>query len=90
MDSKDSGTIYFLAGLLFGGLVGAGIGIMVAPESGEKTIAKLRKEGNKLVKKSMDAIEDFEKDQIEPAVNKVAKQIRSKVAEVRTDVKAAL
>jgi gas vesicle protein len=90
MESRESGTIYFIAGLLLGGIVGAGVGLFVAPEAGEKTIARLKKEGGKLVKRSLDAIDDFEKDQVGPAVDKVAKQIKTKVADVRADVKAAI
>ena len=86
----DTSTMSFLAGLLLGGLVGAGMGLLLAPESGEKTLARLRKEGNKVVKRSMDALDDFEKEQVEPVVDKVTKQIKTKVADVRADVKAAL
>lgn len=89
MESRDSGTIYFIAGLLLGGIVGAGVGLLVAPEAGERTLAKLKKEGGKLVKKSLDAIDDFEKDQVEPVIDKYSKQIKTKVAGVRADVKAA-
>jgi gas vesicle protein len=90
MESRDSGTIYFIAGLLLGGIVGAGVGLLVAPEAGERTIAKLKKEGGKLVKRSLDAIDDFERLEVEPVVDKVSKQIKTKVADVRADVKAAL
>jgi len=90
MESRDSGTIYFLAGLLLGGIVGAGVGLLVAPESGERTLSKLRKEGGKLVKKSLDAMEDYEKIKVEPIVDRVAKQIKSKVADVRAEMKASM
>lgn len=81
MEHKD-GTIYFIAGLLMGGLIGAGVGLMVAPESGEKTIAKLRKEGEKVVKKSFDAVDDFQKRDVMPKVKKIAKQLQTKVEKV--------
>jgi gas vesicle protein len=81
MEHKD-GTIYFIAGLLMGGLIGAGVGLMVAPESGEKTIAKLRKEGEKVVKKSLDAVDDFQKSDVMPKVKKIAKQLQTKVEKV--------
>jgi|GEM_PF-1072299 len=81
MEHKD-GTIYFIAGLLMGGLIGAGVGLMVAPESGEKTIAKLKKEGEKVVKKSLDAVDDFQKSDVMPKVKKIAKQLQTKVEKV--------
>jgi len=90
MESRDSGTVSFIAGLLLGGIIGAGVGMLVAPESGEKTIARIKREGTRIVRKSMNAIDDFEKDQIEPVVNKVTKEIKTRVADVRADVKAAL
>lgn len=90
MESRDSGTVSFIAGLLLGGIIGAGVGMLVAPESGEKTIARIKREGSRMVRKSMNAIDDFEKDQIEPVVKKVTKEIKTKVADVRADVKAAL
>ena len=90
MESRDSGTVSFIAGLLLGGIIGAGVGMLVAPESGERTIARIKREGSRIVRKSMNAIDDFEKDQIEPAVKKVTKEIKAKVADVRADVKAAL
>jgi len=78
MEHKD-GTIYFIAGLLMGGLIGAGVGLIVAPESGEKTIAKLKKEGEKVVKKSLDAVDDFQKSDVIPKVKKIAKELQTKV-----------
>jgi gas vesicle protein len=78
MEHKD-GTIYFIAGLLMGGLIGAGVGLIVAPESGEKTIAKIKKEGEKVVKKSLDAVDDFQKSDVMPKVKKIAKQLQTKV-----------
>lgn len=90
MESRDSGTVSFIAGLLLGGIIGAGVGMLVAPESGERTIARIKREGTRMVRKSMNAIDDFEKDQIEPVVNKVTKEIKTRVADVRADVKAAL
>lgn len=79
MEHRD-GTIYFIAGLLMGGLIGAGVGMILAPESGEKTLAKLKKEGVKVVKRSLDAVDEFEKSDVIPKVKKVAKQIQKKVA----------
>lgn len=80
-DKNDSGTIYFLAGLLLGGLVGAGVGMLVAPESGEDTRAKIKKESEKVVKKGLDAMDDFQKDTLEPTVEKVTKEIKTRFSQ---------
>lgn len=99
MENKDSGTIYFLAGLLMGGLVGAGIGILVAPESGDKTLVKLRKQGEKVVKKSLDVMDEYKprlekaaKD-LKPAVERVAKEfepsVKKAVKQLQTKINTA-
>ena len=79
MNDRSDGTIYFLAGLLLGGVIGAGVGMLVAPESGDQTIAKLRKEGEKVVKKGFDAVDEFQKKKLEPAVENVEKEIKSRL-----------
>jgi gas vesicle protein len=84
MNDKSDGTIYFLAGLLLGGLVGAGVGMLVAPESGDKTLAKLRKQGEQVVKKGFDAVDDFQKKQLEPTVEKFSKEIKSRIPRPET------
>ena len=90
MDNRDSGTIYFIAGLLLGGIVGAGVGLLVAPESGDKTMAKLKREGGKIVKKSLTALDELEKTQLEPALDKVTKQVKGKFEDVKTELTASL
>ena len=81
MENKD-GTIYFLAGLLLGGLVGAGVGMLVAPESGEKTIEKLKKGGEKVIKHSLDAVDDFQKKEVMPQIKKISKEVDPKIKEI--------
>lgn len=81
MENKD-GTIYFLAGLLLGGLVGAGVGMLVAPESGEKTIEKLKKGGEKVIKHSLDAVDDFQKKEVMPQIKKISKEVEPRIKEI--------
>jgi len=85
MNNKDSSTIYFLAGLLLGGLVGAGVGLLVAPESGEQTRAKLKKQGEKVIKNSMKTWQEFEKTQLKPAIDKATEDIKDKVEDLKKD-----
>jgi gas vesicle protein len=86
MSSRDSGTIYFIAGLLMGGLVGAGIGMILAPETGEVTREKVRKAGNKLIKQSMDALETINTSDISPAMEKIADQVKTGAKEIRKNI----
>jgi len=48
----------FVAGLLVGGLSGAGAMLLLAPQSGEKTRAQLQKKGVALRKQTTKAVED--------------------------------
>jgi len=64
----------FAAGLLIGGLAGAGAMVLLAPQSGEKTRAKLLEEGAKLRKQTVHIAEDS------------LKQIRTKAHHISDDV----
>ena len=41
MSSQNSG-VQFFAGLVIGGLVGAGLALLLAPQSGEETLGQIR------------------------------------------------
>ena len=62
----------FLAGLLLGGLVGAGAMLLLAPRSGKKTRRRIQRIGRDLGEQTIDTIED-----------KVA-QVRAKAQKVTT------
>jgi gas vesicle protein len=64
----------FLAGVLLGGLAGAGTMLLLAPRSGKKTRAKLEKKGQKLSKQTAKTIEG--------SVN----QVRARANEVTTNL----
>ena len=46
--SRDRGSVDFLAGFIVGGLVGAAVALIFAPQSGDETRARLRERGIEL------------------------------------------
>ncbi len=50
--------LVFLAGLLLGGLVGAGVMLLLAPQSGKKTRRQIQRKGRDLREQATDAVED--------------------------------
>jgi gas vesicle protein len=48
----------FLAGLLFGGLVGAGTMLLMAPQSGKKTRTQIQQKSLELRDETTEAVED--------------------------------
>jgi gas vesicle protein len=63
-----------LAGLVIGGLVGAGTMLLIAPQPGEKTRAELK-----------DGVLGL-RDRTETTVNDTISQVKSKAGEVKADV----
>ncbi len=64
----------FLAGLLIGGLAGAGAMLFLAPQSGKKTRATVQKKGIEL------------RDQMVKTVEDASAQVRDKVHQISEDV----
>lgn len=69
-----------LAGLLVGGLVGAGAMLLLAPQSGKKTRAQIQKKSLELRDNTTEAVED--------AVAQAGVKVRQVRADVRKEVKA--
>jgi gas vesicle protein len=85
MATRESGTIYFIAGLLFGGIVGAGIGLTMSPEAAAVAREKIKSTGSKVWKESMDAYQQFETTQLNPLMGKISEKVKETVAEVQTE-----
>jgi len=76
-DANHAGS--FIAGLLVGGLVGAGTMLMLAPQSGNKTRRQIQKKSMELRDQTTEAMED--------AVTKAGVKARQVQAEVRKQAK---
>ena len=59
-DASESGGFWagLLAGLLIGGLAGAVAMLLLAPQSGKKTRAKLQKQSHELREQTAETVED--------------------------------
>jgi gas vesicle protein len=64
----------FLVGLLVGGLAGAGMMLLLAPQSGKKTRAGIEKKGKKLRKQFVKTVEE------------TTAQVRTKAHQITDDV----
>ena len=77
-DKHESDAIQpgsFLAGLLLGGLAGAGTMLMLAPQSGKRTRTQIQLKGMEL------------RDQTAEAVDDAMLQTRVKARQIKTDVR---
>jgi gas vesicle protein len=74
-------ALSFTAGLLIGGLVGAGAMLVLAPQSGEKTRVQIQKKSNKLREQTTEAMEEVvaqtgdKARQISADISKQAKEL---------------
>lgn len=66
--------LMFLAGLLLGSLIGAGVTLLLAPQSGKKTRKQIRRKGRDLRAQTTDAVDD------------TVAQVRAKAHEVTTNI----
>ena len=59
-DASEPGGFWagLLAGLLIGGLAGAVAMLLLAPQSGKKTLAKLQRQSRNLRKQTVETVED--------------------------------
>ena len=58
-DTDKRNSLGLLTGLLFGALVGFGVMILSAPQSGEKTRAQIEQESTKLQDRTIDTFDDL-------------------------------
>ncbi|MFZ0546187.1 MAG: YtxH domain-containing protein [Candidatus Promineifilaceae bacterium] len=66
--------LVFLAGLLFGGLIGAGTMLLLAPQSGKKTRLQIQRKGRDLRVQTADAVDSG------------VAQVRTKARDISTSI----
>jgi gas vesicle protein len=74
---KTDGTIYFIAGLMMGGMVGAGIGMLMAPD--DKKREEMIKTGGEILDNSMRSWKKFQEKRLEPAIKDWSAKVKDKV-----------
>lgn len=77
-ESHESRVGALMAGLALGAVIGAGIALLTAPESGRKTRKKLRKTTGRLTSEAGDRWDDFAEDvkgRVDEAISSAAKRL---------------
>lgn len=72
----------FLAGLLLGGLAGAGAMLLLAPQSGKKTRAIIERKGRKVGKQAAETLEEGVK-QVRTKAHEAATNLQDQVEELQ-------
>ena len=76
----DSGGC-FITGFLFGGIVGAAFGLLLAPKPGQETRNELRNQSD-IIRSKMEDIGTAARDRLAPAVDEIKDKIGPKIDEV--------
>src|SRR4051812_897214 len=73
-----SGTLSFMAGMVLGALVGAGVALLMAPERGAVTRRRLKKFVSRMGKDAKDKVEDW-RDDVKAELSRRRRQIREQI-----------
>jgi gas vesicle protein len=79
MRYEDGGQFNFVAGMVFGALIGAGAALLMAPDSGKKTRKRLGRAADDLKESAADRwdeIADDVKDKVDEALATAKKRVR--------------
>lgn len=79
MYERENGLISLIAAFAVGGLVGAGIALLMAPQSGQETRSQIRDKGIAIKDKAVGTAEET-KARAEKAIDDLANQTKDRVA----------
>lgn len=78
MSGNKNNGLGFIAGIILGGLLGAGLGFMSVPENRKKA----KDTGEKILNKGKEAFDQFQEEKLEPFIDEVS----NKTSKTRTDI----
>jgi gas vesicle protein len=79
--SQSKGTKSLLTGLLFGGIIGAGTMLFLAPQSGQKTRAEVKQGVSQLRERTAEVVKD-RVEQVKSRTDQIKSEVKIKAAEL--------
>jgi len=73
-----SGTLSFMAGMVLGALVGAGVALLMAPDRGSVTRRRLKKFVNRMRHDAKEQVDDW-RDDVKAELKRRRRQIREQI-----------
>jgi len=83
---KDNGSGSFFAGFLLGGIVGAALALIFAPQPGEETVAMIRDKGIEL----KDRVADMTPEEMKKAVREAIEEGKEAASHTKEELLAKL
>ncbi len=82
--AKENGSdvVAFLSGFVIGGLVGAAVALLFAPQSGEETRAQIRSKSIELTERAKEAVRETQE-----RAERVLEEARAKAEAVAADIR---
>lgn len=82
MYEKENNVISIISAFAIGGLIGAGLALLMAPQSGQETRNQIKNRTEEMRGKAVETAEQT-RHKAEKAINEIADQTKQKVDDVR-------